>query len=117
MNIIFQAGIEKIETRADRTMKLIMGTPEMSAEQIAKLYQFFQRESYCLLSYSKPNKEQVEVVKDNAPEGDIKGKTPSQRLRNVIFVYWQQQASKQSFDDFYERAMEKLINTVKDKLE
>ena len=48
-------------------------------------------------------------------------KTPGQRLRGVIFVWWDQtggkdREDKKSFDQFYRETMEKLINWAKDHL-
>jgi hypothetical protein len=46
-------------------------------------------------------------------------KTPSQRLRSVLFVFWNQKRKDKGvdFDSFYKDQMEKFINSVKDKLE
>lgn len=44
-------------------------------------------------------------------------KSPSQRLRNCLYRYWEQQtAGNEVFDDFYKRQMEIFINSVKEKL-
>jgi len=46
------------------------------------------------------------------------GKTPSQRLRAVLYVYWKQHKQKDiEFDIFYLRYMNRLIENLKDKLE
>lgn len=44
-------------------------------------------------------------------------KTPSQRLRAVLYVRWQQNGAKGNPDDYYRREMERLINHVKDSLD
>lgn len=60
---------------------------------------------------------------DNEPVElkDIKGefatKTPSQRLRATIFVWWKQQNEPGDFEDFYRRRMETLIESVKSELQ
>ena len=53
-------------------------------------------------------------------------KTPSQRLRNVLYVLWEQEQPKETnskgvityvdFDLFYKRKMNELINFIKNKL-
>lgn len=45
------------------------------------------------------------------------GKTPSQRLRNTIFVLWNQLGKHGDFENFYKQTMESLINNVKEKLD
>lgn len=44
-------------------------------------------------------------------------KTPSRRLRAVLFVLWRQQGSKGDFEIFYRERMDKLIEAVKAKLD
>jgi len=45
-------------------------------------------------------------------------KTPSQRLRSVLFLLWQQQKENgMEFEKFYENKMETLISQEKGKLE
>jgi hypothetical protein len=46
-------------------------------------------------------------------------KTPSQRLRSVIYLYYEQQNGKDAvtFKEFYINQMERMINYYKDKLE
>lgn len=45
------------------------------------------------------------------------GKSPSQRLRAVLFVWWEQKGRPDDFEVFYRMKMEQLINVVKNKLE
>lgn len=59
-----------------------------------------------------------EVPKAEMPKGDadLRQKTPSQRMRNVIYILWQQSATDIPFPQFYEEYMEKLIVQVKEAL-
>ena len=46
------------------------------------------------------------------------GKTPSQRLRSVLFLRWEQlNRPTGDFDHWYKMAMEKIINEIKEKLD
>ena len=46
------------------------------------------------------------------------GKTPSQRLRAVLYVYWKQHKQKDiEFDIFYLKYMNRTIDRIKDKLD
>lgn len=47
---------------------------------------------------------------------DINRKTQSQRLRNVLYVYWEQVGKKGEFEKFYKRETEKIIDHYKKKL-
>ena len=46
------------------------------------------------------------------------GKTPSQRLRAVLYVYWKQHKQEElEFDIFYLRHMNNMIEKIKEKLD
>lgn len=45
------------------------------------------------------------------------GKTPSKRLRDVLFVLYQQKGVEGDFEVWYRDNMDKIINMVKSKLE
>lgn len=45
------------------------------------------------------------------------GKKPSERLHNIIFVYWKQKNIEMDFEQFYREQMEKFIQAYKDKLD
>lgn len=46
----------------------------------------------------------------------VKPKTPSQRLRGVLYRLWEKDESDISFDQFYEDKMEVLIEYLKEKV-
>ena len=49
-------------------------------------------------------------------EVDMKKKSLTTRLYNVIYVYWQQCGAEGDFEIFRRNEMERLINQYKDKL-
>lgn len=51
------------------------------------------------------------------PQADEFAKTPSQRLRNTLYVYYQQSGPHDvTFDEFYRQKLEKFINAIKQNL-
>lgn len=58
----------------------------------------------------------MNVPEQKASSG-VKAKSPSQRLRNTIFVLWKQKGERGDFESFYDSIMEQLIENIKDKLE
>ena len=64
---------------------------------------------------------ETEVKQDelNIPEivPEFKGdKTPSARLRSILFVYWTQKQPVPVFDDFYKGKMNEICEYIKEKL-
>lgn len=120
MKNLFQshATIESISTRADNTIKVVVGTQELPPEGMTMLF----RLKGCLgwFLFSENEIEASEVPHEEAKEFKS-DKSPSQRLRNTLFVYWNQnigsiQKNFPEFNGFYDWWIEKKINEIKDKL-
>ena len=63
-----------------------------------------------------PNKfEEADVPKEDS-DADA-NKTPSKRLRASLYVLWTQKNVEEDFESYYKRQMEKIIETVKARLE
>ena len=119
MNLILQATVENISTRADNTIKIVIGTQEMDADQSAKLFQFRNQIAKVLFSTDNISKPVKDTVIETAIDSDEpKGKSPSQRLRAVLFRYFEQGGETNvTFETYYQTEMEKIINHYKSKLE
>lgn len=60
-----------------------------------------------------------EFTVDDLPkeQAEDKNKTPSKRLRAVIFIEWTQKGKHGNFEEFYRLKMEKIIEYLKSKLD
>ena len=111
----FPCQLTKIETRVDGSIKVSLETQELTGEDMAALFAYRQLVGYVTFT---PNPESnIEVPEINA-DTDM-GKSPSERLRSVLYVAYEQSGKKKydTFTQFYTVYMEKIINQVKDKLE
>jgi hypothetical protein len=107
------AAVINMNPKADRSWKLVFETPELSGEDVKLLADNFQGEGWLVFS---PN----EITTDQIPteRAETGGKTQSKRLRDVIYVLYEQRAEPGGdFEAFYRTQMEKLIDFVKSKLE
>lgn len=95
------ATVHKIETTSDHGLKIILHTREVSPDIMAAL--FLAKQSG------------TEGVKIEEPETDDL-KSPSQRLRSVLYVVWSNTDMKEDFDTYYRINMQKIIDHYKDKL-
>lgn len=116
--IMFQvpASIEKVETMADRCLKLRIDTSiELPPEEEAKIMALRNKNGWLLFKPSEIKIEDIDVP-EVVPEFKS-DKTPSQRLRAVIFVNWEQSTNKlKGFESYYREQMEFIINKYKEKL-
>jgi len=62
-----------------------------------------------------PNKMQVEDLPKEPATDDIK--TPSKRLRDVLYILYKQEGSHGDFELFYRERMGKLTDMIKTKLD
>lgn len=104
-------------TRVDRSLGLRFSTPELRAEEKTAIFELQGIELKMLLQPLEGPPEELVTVR-----GDLETKTPGQRLRACIFVWWKQLESAgklegKSFDLFYAETMNRMIEDVKRNLE
>jgi len=118
MNITLPAGLEAISTRVDGSLKLTFGTPELSSDICAELFNYRRKEVLLLLSTGTINDLQKQAL-DSTTKGlkSVKNKSQSQRLREVLYRLHEQTDSMLSFYEFYNNRMEHFIDLVKGRLE
>lgn len=114
-NIIQFSGIvDGISLRKDSTLTIKIGTQEMSPSESAEIFKFGNKQVWIGISEIAISKLDIP---DEITEFDNE-KTPSERLRNVLWIYWDTKTDKsKSFEDFRRTYMDKIINSIKDKLD
>jgi hypothetical protein len=109
------ATLTGIVPKADGSLSLRFVTEqELTPTEKLTALEFFNSRGWVLF---RQNEFKPEDVPTKDAEND-ETKSPSTRLRNVLFVYWdQKKKNKTDFDTFYRQEMNKIIEVVKDKLE
>lgn len=115
MSIVFTATIESISTRSDKTFKIIIGTQESEEETWTELIKSRGQLVKVLISHENILPDVVSAV-ENASIVSGNQKTPSQKLRHVIYRLWQQVGTGDS-DTFYKEKMTEIIESIKLKLD
>ena len=117
--LVLPVSVETIATRHDGSVKIVMGTYELNTQSAVKLFDLRKSEALMYLSSDNISQEELDALdgfKLDAEKSD--GKTPSQRLRAVLYVYWKQHKQKDiEFDIFYLKYMNRTIDRIKDKLD
>jgi hypothetical protein len=107
------AVLEGVTTLKDGGLSARFHTNELNKEDKLAVMDHLQQFGWLLFAPQEhdDSDELAEIRKDTG------GKTPSQRLRATIYVYYQQSYQKDlTFEQFYQRQMERLINIVKQNL-
>jgi hypothetical protein len=110
----FQATIDGVKTLKNHTLKISLETQDTSLfkpEELASLFNMADKTFWTGWA------EQEVKEEDLKPKKVEKGaKSPGQRLKAVLYVYWEQNKPVDKFEDFYKSYMEKRINEVKERL-
>lgn len=111
----FSAQIDTVRTLKDGGLKITIETQELHSDEKTILFDFANKQIWALFKAIEPRAEEIDIIE---PATEFKSdKSPSQRLRAVLFRYYEQNYSNQkTFNEFYAQIMEKIINRYKDKL-
>lgn len=117
MNLLITATLDRANRKRDKSVSLTFVT---SSEQSSEEYMAIDKElNQTGVLYFKPDGQLTQKEIDELDNVDIEleGKSKSQRLRNVMYILWQQGAEGKNFKDFYSDRMELLIEQIKQKLD
>ena len=126
-SVVFEGGIDKVSTLADGSLRIFVGTPELSKETMVNVFNLIKKPGYVLISTNSINQDQIDAVEKASTNAEFSEKTPSQRMRAVIYKLWEKTQPKTlngdgemeyvDFDLFYKRQMNKIIEHFKTKLD
>lgn len=106
-----QAQMTRCAALADGGVTVGFHTKELNTTEKAEVMDFHNQAGWLLFKPSEIPEEDIPKV-----EAEYEVKTPSQRLRGVMFVWWKQQGGLGEFEEFYRAQMERYIEHIKNKL-
>jgi len=118
--IELKSQIEAIQTRKDNTLKVVLGTQELSPKECGKLFALMNRLCSIGIAPNDLTSDEIKTLQESKLSIDDvpNGKSWSKKYRDVLFVYWKQHdTGYEKFDDFYANHYLNRINNVKSKLE
>jgi len=115
--IILPAQIEGLTSRKDKTIKVTFGTQELSPVDAAQIFQLNQR--FCYIGIKEELFQQDDIDTIDSIKTDLESnKTPSQRLRGILYINYQQDSEGyKDFMTYYLGKMDKLCEHFKSKLD
>ena len=93
--IVFEGGIDNIRTLADNSLRVSLGTPELTAEIVGNMYSMLKQPGYVVISTKPISQQQIDAVEEATVDREFDTKTPSQRLRSVLYILWEQTQPKE----------------------
>lgn len=108
--------ISKVTTMGGKTVRVQIDTQELNAEDMKTIFDLYDKYGYFV--FAETSKTELLSEFENLPKiKTTDKKSPSQRLRAVLFVLFKQDGITGEFEDFYNTEMNKLIDIIKSKLE
>lgn len=115
--ITLPGQIESIASRKDKSIKLTIGTQELHPSQASELFALNQQFCYIALKSESFTKEENETIDSLKTELDTQ-KTPSQRLRSILYINYQQDdKGYKDFATYYISMMDKICEHYKSKID
>lgn len=108
--------IGSVKSMVDGSVSITLHTPEISGGKVGELFDLRKKVAYVYISARQVESNEKAMVDGLNPE--LKGKSPGQRLRNVLYVKWQQ--DNEGYKDsemYYAAKMESIISHYKNELE
>jgi hypothetical protein len=105
------AILTRCSSMVDGGVSLGFHTKELTSEEKVKIMEFHNQAGYLLFKENEIMDADIPVA-----DAEIESKTPSQRLRGAMFVWWKQMGEKGDFEEFYRSKMNHIIEQVKGKL-
>ena len=112
--VVLKAKVAGVTARANGSASVKLNTPTLAPEDHAVLMTMLDAEATVLVQCEEggPSLHESKAVWED--------KTPSQKLRSVLYVLWEQEKATGEahidFDVFYRDRMGKLVEWVKKKL-
>jgi hypothetical protein len=116
--ILIPAILSRYGSRADNSFSVSFVTNELSSEQILSMNKLKSKYGFLMFKDSEVEKADTEIM--NGLDADLSdpSKTPSKRLRSVLYLNHQQDSKGHTdFKDYYKSEMERIIDHYKKKLD
>lgn len=115
--MLLAAIVENVSTRRDGTIKLTLGTQEVSQGKAGELFTMQNKVVGLYMSVKETIPQKVLDMVDSV-DIEAPGKTKSQRQRAVLYRIWEvQKEGFKTFEGYYAAKMEEHISNLKQTLE
>ena len=106
------AQLMGIRSLADGGLSLGFHSAELSKEEKVRVMDYHLQAGWLLFSPEEVSEDDIPVT---APYNE--SRSPSQRLRAVLFLIHKQSGSEEPFNLYYDKQMERIIDHLKGRIE
>lgn len=116
--ILIPSNLDTISTLKDGTIKLVFETQELTPDKVGELFACRNKLGYLAFKPETFEKDQIDLIESLKTIDIDEGKSPSKRMRGVLFRLWQQ--DNKGYTDpnmYYQFRMNDLIDMLKNEFE
>ena len=107
--ITIPGTIDSIRTLKDKSLKITFETQEItSPQEIAEVFSYSQKPCNIALKEGRFSDDELKDIPEVEKIFENQ-KTPSERLRSVLFVFWNKHKPTRDFDTFYKKKVEEYL--------
>ena len=115
MIVQFSAIIDGVTAKKDRTLSLKIGSQELPPEDTAKIFEHQGHQIWVAMAENPLATEDLDIPDSVNRIGE---KSPSQKLRERLAVYYKsQKGSYEGFENWYKDILEKIGQNYLDKMD
>ena len=116
--LIIPGHFESYRSLKDRSLKLVFETREPTPDQMGDIQKSTMMEGFLAFNVEPFSSSQEKFLTEVEVDYDDSNKTPSKRLRGVLYRNWEtDKKGYKTFEDYYRSQMEILIVHFKGKLD
>ena len=108
------AQISGVKTMSDRGLRISVDTQEISPADAGQVMMMKGKIGWFVFAEQVGEEDIKNLPQIQLEEGE---KSPTARLRAVLFVYWDKHKIAEPFDIFFRRKIESFIGAVKEKID
>lgn len=106
-----QITFGSMTSKKDGSLGIRIETPELSEQERVE---FMKLQPTVCTAIFDPIDETTDIME---VKHEVDAKTPSQRLRAVLFILYRQSDQDKPFSQFYDEKMEAIISKLKERIE
>jgi len=103
-----------IKTMSDKGVRVMIDTNELTPSQMVKLFKLKGQAGRFV--FAPADSQELEIEIPELPKEFKTDKSPSERLRNVLYVVWKQGNKTIEFDSWYKSKIESIISRLKEQI-
>jgi len=118
MILLIPAVLSDVKSLKDKTLKVTFETNELTPDQFMGIGSNLQQFGYLAFKKEPFTENEKKVIENLKSDYDDAKKTPSQRLRSVLYLNWQKESEGyKDFNLYYAFKLEQMISHFKTKLD